>query len=155
MSVSTIISEAGYQLTGGILIGVLVDNMFPAAHKVDSSNALRVLGEVVLEIGIDAFLVASLRDYALSRVRGEDPAGNISLIIGMVGSHPELITKIGNLSKFTGAYFHNFYAGTVAHIGTQSPSRAGYQEMNLSPANPENRFGTEDSTTPTYFDEVY
>lgn len=148
MSITTILQQTSFQVASGSIIGGLVDNLFPVASTVDKTNVLRTIGEVVLQITLDALLVSYANESITNSVRGTDPTGGIPMMTAVIGTQPHLINKLSSISNFTGSLFRNFYMGQVSSVGVQSPNRAGYITLATSPQSAANEFGSEDSTTP-------
>jgi len=111
MSLYNAAENSFFQSLAGYFSGFLLDSFFPinGIDGVNDSNVIKVSIEVILQLGLDAFLAYLYYDFVKRKIRADDPAHGLIFDIANFASQPHLIAKIVNLNTYLKAKWLNGY----------------------------------------------
>ena len=153
---SRVIQESSFQGLGGIVLGTIVDNIFPSATEVNNGNFIKVTGEVFLQMLADGVITATYFDFLSRRgYRSDDPTKGFVWAFMFQVSQNHLITKVAHWSSFVADFFKNKYIGPSSTT-TQSVSAPGYITTGNASTNKETYtlFREDDVGTPSANEQI-
>ncbi len=129
MSIYNAVENTFFQGVSGYTIGYLLDTFFPTTglEGVDDTNFIKVIVEVLFQLGLDAFLAYAYYDFAKRNLRVDDPSHGLIFDITNFASQPWLITKIINLNS----YFKKKWVGPKTNSTAREVRRK--EEVSVQP----------------------
>lgn len=97
MEVVKTLAHSAMQVAAGVLVGTTVDTVFSIEVDQPSPSPLRLVGEVVLQLSVNALLAAGVNGLAESG-NFSDPARGYAFMFCLAASQPQLLDKVQRLS---------------------------------------------------------
>jgi hypothetical protein len=150
MSISKIASDCAIQVMGGALIGTFLDNLFNFdTDEVDTDNAFKVGGEILIQVFANALLAGSYFDFLSRRgFQANDSIKGVAFNFTLFATQRKLWTKMGHFSEFLGRLYRK--AIPPPRVPIQHPNKPGYIAVNTNPANPDVPTGQESISVPAW-----
>lgn len=97
MEVVKTLAHSAMQVAAGVLVGTTVDTVFSIEVDQPSPSPFRLVGEVVLQLSVNALLAAGVNGLAESG-NFSDPARGYAFMFCLAASQPQLLDKVQRLS---------------------------------------------------------
>lgn len=97
MEVVKTLAHSAMQVAVGVLVGTTVDTVFSIEVDQPVPSPFRLVGEVVLQLSVNALLAAGVNGLAESG-NFSDPARGYAFMFCLAASQPQLLDKVQRLS---------------------------------------------------------